>query len=489
MPSESAPPALAQLWGKLAGSGAKFFRDLGLLVAGQVAAKFVGVLAFAYLARVLDPESYGEVEFVVGLAGLFGMVVDLGLTTIGVRRAAAAPERRGELATQVFLIRFAVAVLCALVMIAGVNIFGGSPALHGLVTLYALSLLFSAFYQEWLLQSAGLMAQIALAQIFRMLVFFAAILLLVRGVENAVLVGVCEIAGIIAAAAFALYVQRKKIAPVRLWTRFEDASLIREALPVALGTMIWSAAQYAPLFLMGSLVGGAGVGFYAGAARLAASVAQFSFVYHFNLYATASRMARVSAAALATLMRSSFRTMAWTTIGGGLFVTLAAQPIMEIIFGREFGAAATSLAILIWTVPVMFLAGHARWSLILDHKEVEVFRSQVVGLITVAGLGLILVPRFHETGAAAAGLGGGMGVWVSSYVLAWVRKVETPPLMLAARPLLLAGALALGTVLIALPVWIEAVGAVALYAVAAPLIDRSLWKDVLHLARAGHLAQ
>ena len=474
---------------KLAGSGAKFFRDLGLLVAGQVTAKLVGVLAFAYLARVLDPESYGEVEFVVGLAGLFGMVVDLGLTTIGVRRAAAAPEKRGELATQVFLIRFSVAVVCALVMVAGINIFGGSPALHGLVMLYALSLLFSAFYQEWLLQSAGLMAQIALAQILRMSVFFAAILLLVRGVESAVLVGACEIAGITAAAAFALYTQKRRIAPVRLWTRFEDASLIREALPVAMGTMIWSAAQYAPLFIMGAFIGGAGTGFFAGANRLAASVATFSFVYHFNLYATASRLARTDVSALAKLMRSSFRATAWATIGGALAVTLAATPIMSLTFGSDFAEAAPSLSLLIWTVPVMFLSGHARWSLILAHSEIEVFRSQVAGLLAVVILGVVLVPTYGETGAAIAALGGNIGVWISSFALARYRNIETPPLLLAAKPILLAAALALCTLLVTMPVWIEAAGAFLLYVLIAPVIDRSLLSDTRHLAGAGHGVQ
>ena len=185
-----------------------------MLVGGQVAAKLIGLLAFAYLARILDPDAYGEVEFVVGLAGLSAMVVDLGLSTIGVRRAAAAPADRGRLAAQIFLIRLAVALVCGLLMVLGVNLFGGSPALHGLVLLYALSLLISAGYQEWLLQSAGLMAQVALAQILRMSVFIGAVLLLVHGAGDAVLVGAAEIAAIAIAAGYALHVQSRKIAPI-----------------------------------------------------------------------------------------------------------------------------------------------------------------------------------------------------------------------------------------------------------------------------------
>jgi hypothetical protein len=70
---------------------------------------------------------------------LIAMVVELGLSTIGVRRAAAAPEKRGELAAQSFLIRLAVATVSGLIMVVGVNVFGGSAALHGLVLLYAIS--------------------------------------------------------------------------------------------------------------------------------------------------------------------------------------------------------------------------------------------------------------------------------------------------------------------------------------------------------------
>jgi O-antigen/teichoic acid export membrane protein len=137
----------------------------------------------------------------------------------------------------------------------------------------------------------------------------------------------------------------------------------------------------------------------------------------------------------------------------------------------------------------MFLAGHARWSLILANSEIEVFRSQIVGLVTVTVLGVALVPSYAEIGAAATALGGNIGVWVSSYALARHRKVETPPLMLAVKPLLLAAALALCTMLVAMPVLVEAGIALALYALIAPLIDRSLWSDTLHLARAGHIAQ
>ena len=63
----------------LAGGGTKFFRDLSVLVGGQIAVKLLGFVAFDYLARRLHLEAYGSVEFIVALPALSGSWPTLGL--------------------------------------------------------------------------------------------------------------------------------------------------------------------------------------------------------------------------------------------------------------------------------------------------------------------------------------------------------------------------------------------------------------------------
>ena len=46
----------------LSDRGPKLLRDLAALAGGQLFSMVVGFVAFAYLARVLDPASYGTVE-------------------------------------------------------------------------------------------------------------------------------------------------------------------------------------------------------------------------------------------------------------------------------------------------------------------------------------------------------------------------------------------------------------------------------------------
>ena len=395
----------------LAGGGTKFFRDLSVLVGGQIAVKLLGFVAFAYLARRLDLEAYGSVEFIVGLAGLVWLMADPGFSTIGVRRAAAAPSERPFLAAQIPVIRSCFAFICALAMIIGVVAASNSPTLRGLALLYAASVLLSAWYQEWLLQSAGLMAQVAFAQMLRTSVFLLVIVLLVWDSGDALLVGCGEIAAVGAAAAYSLYVQQHRIAPVRL-ASVRTTDLIREAIPVGMSSVVWSAAQYAPLFLMGTIVGGSDTGIFAGANRLVASIAGFSYVYHFNLYATAARVAAEDHMAFVALMRNSFRLGAWVTIGGALGISLAAAPILGIVFGPDFESAAPVLATMIWTVPVLFLSDHARCTLILAKPELNVFFAQVSGLVTVGVLGFVacaFIRRHWRGSGGARRQSGGMG--------------------------------------------------------------------------------
>jgi hypothetical protein len=129
---------------------------------------------------------------------------------------------------------------------------------------------------------------------------------------------------------------------------------------------------------------------------------------------------------------------------------------------------------MIWTIPVMFLAGHTRWSLILAKLEQSVFFAQLSGLVTVGVLGFVLVHSFASIGSATAALAGSLAMWGGAYALALRKMVPTPPLSLAVRPLALAFALGFCAQALALGPWVGACAALIIYAFSAPFLDRAL---------------
>ena len=422
----------------------------------------------------------------VGFAAFMAMAIDCGLGTIGVRRIAAARAMLPSVAALVPLARLALAVVAIPVMIICVETLGPAPMPRGLVWLYATSLVFVALNQEWLLQSAGLMAQVAVAQLLRMLTFAAIVLWLVHGSADASLVGLAEIAAAVVVSLYYLGQQQARITPVRASFAWRGAmDLMREAASLGLSQFAWAAAQFMPLFLIGSSGSNAAtVAWFAAAQRLVTSLLTFSYVYHFNLYPVLARAAATSATAFADLMRASFRATAWFSIGGALALTLVAAPLLSLIFGTRFEVAAPALAVLGWVIPITFLSGHARWSLVVAGAHGRVLAAQLGGLAAVVLSGIPLIATMGERGAAAAAVVGSIAVWALSHHFA--ARVSGPPprFSLAMRPLVLAviaGGLA-GA--LDFHVLLRAAVGVSLYAALAPLVDRALVADLVLLAHA-----
>jgi O-antigen/teichoic acid export membrane protein len=463
----------------------RFVHHLVVLAGGQVATKLVGLGAFAVLARRLDPATYGAVEYVVGFAALLSMAVDCGLGTIGLRRVATARQEIPYLASLIPLARLILAAACVPTMVVAAQLFGPREISSGLVWLYALSLVFVALNQEWLLQSAEMMPQVAIAQLLRVLTFAAVAFLLVQGPSDVAYVGAAELVAVAVAGLYYGVVQHFRITPVRVPRAIHAAlGLIREGAPLGWSQFAWATAQFMPLLLVGSIGNGAAVAWFAAAQRLVTSISTFSYVYHFNLYPALARASATSVTAYTELMRASFRVTAWLSVGGALLLTLAAAPLLTTIFGPPYIIAAPTLAVLVWAVPVTFLSGHARWSLVVAGNHGSVFFAQVAGLVTVALCGVPLVMLIGEVGAACATVAGAIAVWVTSHTFAMRVRGSPPGLGLAIRPLMLALAAGTAVQFVDGSAVLLAMGGATLYACAAPLLDRALVADLVRLAHA-----
>jgi len=91
--------------------------NLALLYSAELLAKVLGVVVFGYLARVLTPGRYGDLEFAIGLLVLLNLFVEAGLAQYGAREASRQPDRVPELVSQIVVIRGALLVPSLLLML------------------------------------------------------------------------------------------------------------------------------------------------------------------------------------------------------------------------------------------------------------------------------------------------------------------------------------------------------------------------------------
>ena len=202
-----------QARGGAGGGGFAALRDFVYLSGGELVSKGVAFVAFAYLARMLEPEAYGAVELAFSLVLLFGFVVEFGTDAIGAREVARDRGAVPGLAASIPAARLLVALVAIPAMGLSALAMGQPAETVRLVWLIALSLLAISWKQTWLLQGLEMMGWISAGGALRMLIFALGVLVLVRSPDDLLLVGAIEVA---AAAAFAVYlmaVQQRRVTP------------------------------------------------------------------------------------------------------------------------------------------------------------------------------------------------------------------------------------------------------------------------------------
>ena len=462
----------------------KLFRGYAVLSAGQIASRLLGLLAFAWLARALDPEAYGAAEYVIGIALLVGTLIDGGSGVVGLRRATQDPGGLSGLAFQILAARLMFTAIGMPILALVVLSTAISAVPVGLVWLFAASLLAAPWRHEWMFQATGRMGNVALAQIVRAGVFAALVWLLARGPRDLIAVGWAEIGAVAALTGYCLYVQHTRITALRLWGSFRGFSaLVKESAVAGAGNGVWAMSQYAPLLMIGTLMGGVQTAWFAAAARVVGSLMVVPYVYHYGLYPAVSRAAAQDHGELRDLLARSCRVAAWGGVFLALALTLFAEPLMVLAMGAKLAPAAPMLRIMAWVLPVSLCSGHAYWALAAVGAQTRLLWVQIAGLGAVVAVGLLLGAELAGLGYALASLASAIVLWVLAHVFAARRGLHPPPF----RRVLMPGALA-AIVLVAAQLtesgsW-SSLAWLTVYAAVAPLVDRRLLRDYSALGRS-----
>ncbi|MGQ0733983.1 MAG: oligosaccharide flippase family protein [Acidobacteriota bacterium] len=395
-----------------AGRRPKMFWDLSSLASGQLLSALLGFVGFAYLARTLTPETYGSVEYVVGVAALAAIVIEGGMGPLGTLVISRDPARVAELAGRIPIARLLVALVVVPLVGLSSHLAGFSSNVTMLTWWFALSLLAIPFKQDWLLQGLERMTYVAPAQVLKSAGFAIGVLLAIHGPGDLVRVGQVEALAAFLGALYFIVVQRALSIPLALEGRLASTwALMRDGAAIGASNMLWPFMVHAPILLVTNLSGSAEAAWLGGAQRIVVAFVSFSALYFFNLYPLIARGLTEDRSRWGRLMDSSFRVIAWGSIGIALVTTLVAEVIVTAVFGDLFRVAGPVLSIYIWILPLRLLSGHARWTLLAAERQRLLLLVELGCAATIVALALALVPLYGAAGAAVAGVLGNIAGW------------------------------------------------------------------------------
>lgn len=415
---------LKSLEKKLSPGLRKIFINAGWLFSERILYMIVSLVVGIYVVRYLGPQNFGKLSYSYSFFFLFFAIAKLGLDDIVVRDLVQNEKLTPNILGTAFILKLFSSVLSIILIASSIWIVNEDIQIRWMTIIISLGLLFDGFEViEFWFQSqvlSGPVASVKSIQIFLtaglriLLVFFKFPLISFAWIFFAefLLKGLGTI-----------WVYFKHHQSFARWEfRWSTAvELLRDSIPMLLSAVMISIYMKIDQVMLQNLVGSREVGIYAAAVR-------FSEIWYFvpmaicaSVYPSVLKAKARSKQEYDLKIQQLYDLMAWISIAISLVMTIASQPLVDLLLGKEYAEAGIILALHIWSSPFVFLSVvRGRW-LIAEKLTKFEFMATFLGVVANIFLNYYLIPLYQGKGAAIATL--------ISYALAcYLAGVLFPPL-------------------------------------------------------------
>jgi O-antigen/teichoic acid export membrane protein len=401
-----------------------FGTRLAAVLGGELVNKGAVIVAFMWLARTLDPAVYGEVEWALSLLMVFTLVVDAGLSTWGAAEVAARKADAATLVRQIGALRFTLAVPSYAVLLSIAASYGGGAG--AALAVYGLVLFLTPLFLQYLFNGLFQSQWAALGNALRGLTFAAVVLLFVHEGSSPWLVAAAEVAGA-SALALCSWLLLGRVAgnhretvppPAPAASARELGAILQRSWPIGASEIAWGIQWYVGLILLGYLATSTDAAWHSVALRLVMALHTGVWLYLYVLLPNLARLVQADKPAWARMVERSLRLTTWAGWLVALVGTLAADTILTSVFGFPFAAATPVLQAAIWVVPLAWMSGHVRYSLIAAGHPRREYGAGLVGAGTTVILSVALIPGLGSLGTGLALVGGTLANAVAASALA-----------------------------------------------------------------------
>ena len=314
-------------------------------------ARVLAFVAMLVVARRLGPAMYGVIGVTAGIMLYLNQIADAGAELAGVPVVARQQDRLGELVSSALSLRLRIAAALTVIVVAvGLLVF---PQPDGsILAIYALGLVFVALGTRWVFVGKQQAAWVAAARIVGELTTLVVILVTLRSVGDVVMVPIATIVGAAVATAMMFAGLRRIGIRPRLTSDLQPSRVLLDRGPHLVGfTLLGLVLFNADLIFLRFVSGQEAAGFYAAAYTFIAFGANLSVAWAHSVMPSLARYEQHDAQrndVYETSMLLAYAVSLPVAVGG----ILTAAPLIQLIFGTDFSAAAPALVWLLPAIPI-----------------------------------------------------------------------------------------------------------------------------------------
>jgi O-antigen/teichoic acid export membrane protein len=364
--------------------------------------RLIGFAATIYIAHVLAVEGFGLINYGLAFISYALLFANPGLTIIGAREVAKAPQDRSFIEETLGL-RIILAIAIFVVFFVGTILIPGGVTTKKIILIYALALFPFAVLLEFVFQGREEMGYVGAGRVIQYGVYLAILLLFLKHSSDILVVPIAFAVSYVLSTVFLIMAYIKKYK--KLGLRFSIPrwrAILSLSIPVGIAVILNQVTISLPPIVLGIFKTSYEVGIFSAGYKIVFMLLIIERVFYYVFFPILSRQHEKDPAKLASSFNFLTRFLFALTIpitAGGLIL---APGIIAIIYGQPFQEAIGVLRILLlyfMIVPINTIFGYG---LIAIDRERRFFRIITVTALINAVLIVVLGLRFGFHGAALA---------------------------------------------------------------------------------------
>lgn len=376
----------------------------------QIVNYVVPIITIPYIVRIIGPDNYGLVNFAQAFAAYFLLIVNYGFEYSATRDISINrndKKKISEIFSSVVMAKFLLFLFTLLIFLPIVFF---DPAFRANFEIYIFSYLIiigNIFLPVWLFQGLEKLPRLSAFNFFVRMIYAALIFIFITEKDDYLLIPL-----IVAVAQFVVgvssFIYSIKVFEITFtFSKWEDIKhSLKEGWKLFLSNISISLYTTSNIVILGIFSTTLSVGYFSAASKIV-GVVQTLLLGPMNLvfFPRMSSVINDSLERGVVILKKLTFIVVILMFFASLFILIFSDPIIRIIFGKEFAEAASCLRIISFLPLIIGLSGVFGVQGMLNFKMDKLFLAiTFIGAVISIGLNFYLVPLYSEIGTSLSWL-------------------------------------------------------------------------------------
>ncbi|MBI5680689.1 MAG: flippase [Methanobacterium sp.] len=378
-------------------------KNTTVLLISQIISYILAFLYTIYTANYLGVAGFGVLTVAIALGGIFSIITDFGLSVIIVREVARDKSLAKQYIWNATALKIILGVITVIAAVVFVTIKGYPAQTAGVIYLITLSFVIggiSGIFSS-IFQAHEKMEYQSIALIINSILMFAGILIIIQYKLDIVILALFYLIISLLLLFFSVIICAWKFSLPKIEVDLSFwKPLIMDAYPLALTSLFAFIAFRVDTILLFMISGDYATGLYGASYRLMEALMFIPSVYATSILPIFSRFHVSSKDRMKIYYVKSLKYLGILGLPIAVGTTLLANKIILFIYKGDYAQSAVVLQILIWAIPIIFLAYILGASITSINKQHETVRVTLIAMILNIALNIILIPKYSYIAAS-----------------------------------------------------------------------------------------